>query len=360
MNAATPLAAGFRMPGEFEPHEACWMFWPRLPVTWGEYSPTGRPGLAAAQAAYAAVARAIAPFEPVRMAAAPGDAETAAAACGPDVDVIEMPIDDAWARDTGPSFLLGPAGQLGGVHWGFNNYGNEPYADKPALAEAEYANDAAIGRRILERESARVFSAPLIMEGGALHVDGDGTVLVTEECLLHPNRNPDLTQQEIERHLLDYLGAQKVIWLGRGLVEDETNGHIDELACFVRPGVVLALRRTETDDVDYAALEDNLERLAAATDARGRSLEIIEIHAAPPTFHRGVRLSLSYINCYLANGGVVMPSFESPEHDAAAAAVMAGAFPGRQIAQVPALDIFGGGGGIHCITQQQPMRGNAP
>lgn len=348
------------MPAEWHPHAACWMGWPSNEAAYRDAPLGPSVALQNAKLSYAEVARAIARFEPVRVAAAPGDAKTAAAACGPDVDVIQMPIDDAWARDTGPSFLLGAAGELGGVHWGFNNYGNEPHADKPALAPAEYANDAAIGRRILEREGARVFPAPLIMEGGALHVDGEGTVLVTEECLLHPNRNPDLTKSEIERHLLDYLGAEKVIWLGRGLVEDETNGHIDELACFVRPGVVMALRRTETDDVDYPALEDNLERLAAATDARGRSLEIIEIHAAPPTRHRGVRLSLSYINCYLANGGVVMPSFESPEHDAAAAAVMARTFPERTIVQVPALDIFGGGGGIHCITQQQPVRGNTP
>jgi agmatine deiminase len=352
----TPRAAGYRMPGEFSPHEACWMFWPCLPVTWGETSPTGRPGLAAARSAYAEVARAIARFEPLRMAAPPAHAAAAAAACGDDVEVLELPIDDAWARDTGPSFLLGPAGELGGVHWRFNNYGNEPFAGKPALAPEAYAGDAAIGGVILELEDARAFRAPLVMEGGALHVDGEGTVLVTEECLLHPNRNPTLDRATIEDHLLAFLGAEKVIWLGRGLVDDETNGHIDELACFVRPGVVLALSRSDPADVDYPALQDNLDRLAGATDARGRSLEIIEIEAAPAVMHRGVRLSLSYINCYLANGGVVMPAFDAPDHDAEAAAIMARAFPDREIVQVPALDIFGGGGGIHCITQQQPSR----
>jgi len=350
---ATPRAAGFHMPAEWAPHEACWMWWPWARRVW-DPGLRGPDGLSAARQAYSAVARAISAFEPVRMVARAEDAVEAQRLCCGQVEILELPVDDAWARDTGPSFLLGADGGLAGVNWGFNNYGNEAWAGKPAVPEADFANDRLIASRVLEHLGARRFDAPLIMEGGALHVDGAGTMLVTEECLLHPNRNPGLSRSRIEVLLTEYTGSEKVIWLGRGLVDDETNGHIDELACFVRPGAVLALTRDDPDDPDYEAVQDNLERLAAATDARGRSLEIIEIRAAPPAYHRGVRLSLSYVNLYIANGGIVMPSFDAPEHDAAAAAVLARAFPDRRIVQVPALDIFAGGGGIHCITQQQP------
>jgi len=329
------------------------MWWPWARSVWdpGLRDPDG---LSAARDAYAAVALAISRFEPVRLVTRPVDAADARARFGDAIDIIELPVDDAWARDTGPSFLLGPAGELAGVDWEFNNYGNEAWAGKEALPESAFANDRRIASRLLERLGARRFAAPLVMEGGAFHVDGAGTMLVTEECLLHPNRNPSLNRQEIESLLLEYTGSEKMIWLGRGLIDDETNGHVDELACFVRQGVVLALTRDDPEDPDYAAVQDNLDRLTAATDARGRSLEIIALPAAPPVFHRSVRLSLSYVNLYIANGGIVMPSFDAPEHDAAAAAILAGAFPGREIVQVPALDIFAGGGGIHCITQQQP------
>lgn len=352
-SGTTPRAAGFRMPAEWEPHEACWMWWPWARRVW-DPGLRGPDGLSAARDAYAAVARAIARFEPVRMVTRAEDAADARDRCGDAVQILAFPVDDAWARDTGPSFLVGPAGELAGVDWQFNNYGNEAWAGKAALPETGFENDRRIASRVLEHLGAHRFAAPLVMEGGAFHVDGAGTVLVTEECLLHPNRNPSLTRQEIESLVLEYTGSEKMIWLGRGLVDDETDGHVDELACFVRPGVVLALTRDDPDDPDYAAVQDNLSRLAAATDARGRPLEIIEIAAAPPVHHRGVRLSLSYVNLYVANGGVVMPSFDAPEHDAAAAAVVGRAFPGRQVVQVPAMDIFAGGGGIHCITQQQP------
>ncbi|MGB5544913.1 MAG: agmatine deiminase family protein [Gammaproteobacteria bacterium] len=352
----TPRQAGFRMPAEWEPHQACWMWWPWSDPVW-QPGLDGGDGLAAARTAYAAVARAIAEFEPVRLISRAEDAGNAHDYCGDAVDIITLPVDDAWARDTGPSFLLGPNGETAGVDWQFNNYGNEAFAGKPALTPEQFANDRLLARRLLEHLGLRRFSAPLVMEGGAFHVDGDGTVLTTEECLLHPNRNPGMSRSRIEALLLEYTGSEKVIWLGRGLVDDETNGHVDELACFVRPGVVLALSKDDPADPDYAAVQDNLTRLASATDARGRSLEVVKIQAAPSVWYRGVRLSLSYVNLYIANDGIVMPSFDAPEHDAAAAAVLASVFPERKIVQVPALDIFTGGGGIHCITQQQPRGG---
>lgn len=353
----TPREEGYRMPAEWEAHDACWMFWPCGP---GVFNPglDGKDGLAAAREAYAEVARAIARFEPVKMVATERDAAGAMeAVAGADVEVLEFPIDDSWARDTGPTFVLSPGGGLAGVHWRFNNYGNEPHGEKPAKPESAYANDREIGGRILDHLGLRRFEAPLVMEGGAFHVDGQGTVLVTEQCLLNPNRNPDLSREEIERYLLDYLGASKVVWLGRGLEDDETDGHVDELACFASPGVVLAHAQDDESDPDHAVSRDLLTRLDAATDAEGRDFQVLALPAGPVMRHRGVRLSLSYVNFYIANGGIVMPAFGDEARDARAAEVMAEAFPGREIVQVPALDIFVGGGGIHCITQQQPRTG---
>jgi agmatine deiminase len=199
------------------------------------------------------------------------------------------------------------------------------------------------------------YVAPLILEGGAIHVDGEGTLLTTEDCLLNSNRNPHLTRPEFEMLLHDYLGVKQVIWLGQGLQDDETSGHIDNLACFVRPGVVVALSSHDPQDGNYLALQDNLQRLRSATDAQGRRLEIIEIEQpARREDAQGLRLALSYINFYLANGGVIMPVFDDPA-DSAAILTLTRLFPNRRVVTVPALDLVHGGGGIHCITQQQPL-----
>jgi len=193
-----------------------------------------------------------------------------------------------------------------------------------------------------------------VLEGGAVQVDGEGTLITTEQCLLNPNRNPNLWREEIERLLAGHLGIRKVIWLGEGLVDDETDGHVDNLACFVAPGVVLALTSSDPEDANYKALADNLERLRAASDVKGRPLEVIEIEQPKArTGDDGRRLGLSYVNFYIANGGVVMPSFEDPA-DPRAYETVVRCFPDRQVVQIPALDIVAGGGGIHCITQQQP------
>jgi len=194
-----------------------------------------------------------------------------------------------------------------------------------------------------------------VMEGGAFHVDGEGTLLTSEQCLLHPNRNPDLGRADIEDLLGAYLGIRKVIWLGQGLVDDDTDGHVDNLACFVAPGKVLALSTEDSEDGNFEPLRDNLERLRAATDAQGRALEVVEIMQPKARYGAdGRRLACSYINFYIANGGVVMPAFEDGGRDEDAYEAVARAFPDREVVQVPALDIVAGGGGIHCITQQQP------
>ncbi len=333
----TPAAAGFRMPAEWSRHSRCWMAWPVRAETFPN-------GLPAARAAYAEVAKAIARFEPVTMICPESEVAEVSLACGKGVDVLPMVTSDSWIRDNGPSFVVNEAGDLAGVHWRFNAWGGN-YPD--------HGPDTVVAATLLERLGLPRFEAPLIMEGGAFHVDGEGTLLTTEQCLLHPNRNPHLTKGEIEAHLRDHLGVSRFIWLGQGYEDDETDGHVDEIACFVRPGVVLTLTTDDTTDPNYRIFQDNLERLRLARDAAGRELEIVTLRTPARREQNGVRLTLSYTNFYLANGGVVMPSFEDPADDEALRTFRR-LFPDRQVVPVPALDIVRGGGGIHCITQQQP------
>lgn len=333
----TPFADGFRMPAEWAPHARCWMAWPVRAETFPN-------GLDAARAAYAEVAKAIAQFEPVTMLCPDGGLAEVSLACGKGVNVVPMPTSDSWVRDNGPSFVVNDAGEVAGVHWGFNAWGRN-YDD--------FKLDTDVGRLILEQQGLKRYGAPLVMEGGSFHVDGEGTLLTTEECLLNPNRNPHLTRTEIEGHLRDYLGVREIIWLGQGYEQDETDGHIDEIACFVKPGVVLTMVTDDKSDPNYPVFQDNLARLAAARDAAGRALEVVTLRTPARQEQDGVRLTLSYTNFYMANGGIVMPFFEDPM-DEEALRTFRKLFPERKVVPVPALDIVRGGGGIHCITQQQP------
>lgn len=334
----TPADLGFRMPAEWEPHERCWMAWPCRPESWDN-------GLPAAHDAYAAVARAIRRFEPVTMVARPEDAATARRLLGDDIDVIAWPIDDSWTRDTGPQFLKGRDGTLAGVDWGFNAWG---------LIYEGFAEDAKLAGRILDHVGVRRFTGPQILEGGSIHVDGQGTLLTTEECLFDPNRNPHLRREDIEANLKGWLGVETVIWLGKGLQNDETRGHVDNVACFAAPGKVLMVSSEDPSDPDTATLAENRDRLREARDAQGRPLEIIDLPQAPRCLDaRGNRMALSYVNFYIANGGVVMPGFGVPE-DKDAADVLRHAFPDHEVVSVPAFQVAVGGGNIHCITQQQP------
>jgi len=336
----TPKNQGYVMPAEWHPHAQCWMAWPCHQQTWRTI------GLERARLAYARVAHAILQYEPVTLLVAPGDEASARQACGSDIKLMSLPLNDSWTRDTGPSFLLNDQGKLGGVDWIHNAWGGN-YPD--------YALDNAIANAVLQATHARAFHAPLVMEGGAFHVDGQGTVLTTRECLLNANRNPHLTQADIEGYLSDYIGAKKIIWLNRGLVGDETDGHVDEVACFIAPGKVLCLITSDTKDVNYAILQDNYQTLKNATDVYGNHLEVYTVEQPPATYLASERLTLSYINFYLANGGIVMPAFGHPEQDRQAYAQFIDLFPGYHITQIDALDVFAGGGGIHCITQQQPQ-----
>ena len=356
---STPAEDGFRMPGEFEPHAGCWMAWPERPDNW-------RLGAKPAQEAYAAVATAIAASEPVTMAVADDQFENCRAMLPPEVRVVEVSTDDAWIRDHGPTFVIGGGGECRGIDWHFNAWGGTNGG-----LYFPWDRDERVAAKVLEIEGAARYRAPIVLEGGAIHVDGEGTVLTTEECLLNPNRNPELSREQIERILLDYLGAEKVIWLGPGVFEDETDGHVDNLACFARPGAVLLTWTDDEDDPQHAISRDARERLEATTDTRGRSLEVILLPSPGPLHisseeaegvdagegtqprSAGDRMAASYVNFYLGNSRIVFPLLD-PRHDEEAAAILRRTFPEREVVGVPAREILLGGGNIHCITQQVP------
>ena len=268
--ASTPAADGYRMPGEFEAHAGCWMIWPERPDNW-------RLGAKPAQEAFVAVAEAINGSDPVTVGVSDAQFEHCRSLLSPSIRVLELSSDDAWARDTGPTFLASRDGELRGVDWHFNAWGG-----LDGGLYFPWDRDERVARKILEIEGAGRYRAPIVLEGGAIHVDGEGTVLATEECLLNPNRNPGRSREQIERTLHEYLGAERVIWLGRGVYNDETDGHIDNLACFARPGVVLLSFCENAADPMFAISHDARERLERALDARGRSLEIIPLPVPGP------------------------------------------------------------------------------
>jgi agmatine deiminase len=336
-----PARDGYAMPAEWAAHKRTWMCWPCRVEAWG-----GPEGLLRAQQAFARVARAISTFEPVVMIARPQDVPEARLACAGKVEMFEAPLDDSWARDMGPTFVTGADGARAGVAWQFNAWGNKYHP---------YTNDAALGGTILARAGVPIYTAPLVCEGGAIHSDGEGTLITTEQCLLNENRNANLTRQQIEERLALFTGARRIVWLGEGFSDDETDGHVDNIACFAAPGRVIVGVPASKSHPDTEPVLEAIRRLGQARDADGRRIEIVEIvqPRKPRADWRGRPLQASYVNFYLPNGGVVMPGFDDPG-DEAARAVIADCFPGRDILQIDALDIVEGGGGIHCITQQEP------
>ncbi len=356
-----PRADGFFMPAEWAPHDGCWMIWPERPDNW-------RLGAKPAQGAFVQVASAISEFEPVTMMVSAKQFANARALLPEKIRVVEVSTNDSWCRDVGASFLVDGAGNLAGIDWPFNAWGG--------LTRGMYFPwdlDDAVAGKMLQIERAKAYRAPKVIEGGAIHVDGEGTVLVTEACLLAEDRNPGATRQEMERVLKDYLGASHVVWLGEGVPFDETGGHVDNLACFVRPGVVLLTWTDDPADPLYEVCRDAEARLQGARDAKGREIAVERIPMPTPMFYTaeeaagidqtsggmnrkaGERLAASYVNFYAANGAIIAPSF-GVATDEAAEAVLKRLFPERTIKMIPAREILLGGGNIHCITQQQPKR----
>lgn len=340
---ATPSAAGYRMPAEWEPHQGCVMAWPSSSRTqlWGRH-------YYHAEASYAAVAHAIARFEPVLMVARPQDAAAARSYCGGDVEIVELPIDDSWMRDSGPIFLVGRDGDLAAADFLFNSWGGK---------YVPFDQDAAIGERLCAHLGVKRFAAPMVLEGGAITVDGRGTLITTESCLLHPSRNPGLTKDGIESVLEDYLGVTKVIWLkaGLGLDEDpDTDGHVDGVAAFVAPGRVLLHMARDAAHPDYENLLENRRRLDT-TDADGRPLEIVELdERSRPIELDGVTIVETYVNSYFANGALIVPTAGTAEDERALDRLRA-IVVDRKVVGVPCPVIAYGGGGVHCITQQVPQ-----
>ena len=350
----TPSDDGFWMPGEFAPHERCWMLWPQRPDVWrNEAGP--------AQQVFAEVAATIGRFEPVTMGVPPDQLPHARTLLPESVTLQPFTYNDAWMRDNGPTFVINQNGERRGIDWTFNAWGQ---------LYPHFAEDDRLAEQLLSHLNFGRYRCPLVTEGGAIDVDGEGTLIVTEQSLLDPARNPNRTRNEVELLLRTYLNVQKVIWLQNGVYNDETAGHIDNLCCFVRPGVVALSWTEDSADPQYAISRAAYAILRQSKDAVGRPLEIHLIHQPTPMYmtadeveglsptptHRYTkkRLAGSYINYYVANGGVIAPIFDDKQ-DAPALATLQKLFPDREVVGIYAREILLGGGNIHCITQQQPL-----
>ena len=357
---STPKKDGFRMPGEFEPQKQIWMIWPERPDNW-------RAGAKPAQEAYASVAKAISRFEPVTMVVSAAQYANCRNRLPAEIRVVEMSNDDAWMRDCGPTFLKNDRGEVRAVDWDFNAWGG--------LVDGLYfpwANDDAIAQKVCELEGIDSYRTPgFVLEGGSIHVDGEGTLLTTEMCLLSEGRNPHLSRGEIEAQLREYLNLEKIIWVRDGIDPDETNGHIDDVACFVRPGEVACIWTDDPENPFYNEAQAAYKTLSEATDAKGRSLvvhklcltkkpcllegaETIDAVEGSIPRENGETCIASYMNFLIVNGGVIVPQYDD-ENDALALKQVQLMFPDRKVVGVRTKEVVYGGGNIHCITQQQPM-----
>lgn len=302
-----------------------------------------------ARAAWSGVAHAVAGFEPVTMVVDPHDVDAARKYLSADIDLVEAPLDDAWMRDIGPTFVTGDGGRLGGVDWIFNGWGQQHWAS--------WSMDSAIGAEVVRHAEAELLPSPMVNEGGGIQVDGLGTVLVTETVQLDPDRNPGMSKADVEAELARTIGATNVIWLPRGLTRDTkdfgTRGHVDIVAVIPSPGVLLVHSQRNESHPDFDITRDIIALLAQTRDAQGRSWKIVEV-PAPDILRDGHDwVDYSYINHLVVNGGVIACSFDDPA-DAGAKRILEQAYPGRTVVTVDARPIFARGGGIHCITQHQP------
>ena len=338
----------WRMPSETAPHERTWMAFPREGATLGT-SPAER---TAAYDAWTAVAHAVAEFEPLTMVIDPTEVTRARRMLSAEVELLEAPLDEFWMRDSGPTFVVddGRPGVLGAVDWIFNGWGAHDWAEWAKSAETARVVGAAAG--------AELVSSVLVNEGGGIHVDGEGTVLVTETVQLDPRRNPYADRARVEAELRRTIGATHVVWLPRGLTRDYedfgTSGHVDIVATIPSPGVLLLHAQRDPEHPDHVVTAELRDFLQAQQDAAGRPWRIVEL--AAPTALRDAEgfVDWSYVNHTVVNGGVVACGFGEERADAAAREVLAEAYPGRRVISVDAREIFARGGGIHCITQQQP------
>ena len=358
----TPKADGFRMPGEFEEHDGCYMSWPERPDNW-------RLGGKPAQKVFAEVANTIGKYEPMTMIVSKAQYENAKHWLNDYVRVVEMTNDDSWVRDCGATFVINDKGEMRGVDWEFNAWGG--------LVDGLYFpwdSDDKIASKMCEIERVDSYRTEgFVLEGGSIHVDGEGTVMVTEECLLSEGRNPKMTKEEIGNMLCEYLNCEKVLWIPRGIYNDETNAHVDNMANFVKPGVVVLAWTDDENDPQYERSVEAYNYLTNETDAKGRKLEVHKMYTPKPILitkeesegvdavdgtlprEEGDRLAASYANYYTGNGFIALPVFNDP-NDQKAIDLLKELYPDREIIPIYAREILLGGGNIHCITQQVPKK----
>ena len=355
---STPKQDGFRMPGEHEPQSEVWMAWPERTDNW-------RDGAKPAQRAFAEVAEQISKTTPVTMLVSAAQYDNAVSRLSDDIRVIEMSTDDSWMRDIGASYVVNDRGERRGVDWEFNSWGG--FVDGLYWP---WNRDDQIAQKMCEITGDARYRAPMILEGGSIHVDGEGTLYTTEECLLHPSRNPNLSKEEISLILCEQLNVKKVIWLPRGLYNDETNGHVDNIMHVVKPGEVVLTWCDDENDPQYQISREAYDALTSQTDARGRQIVVHKLPLPGPLFMRaeeaagidiaqgmereaGQRLAASYANYLVTNNQIVLPLLDE-RYDAEVKAILERIYPNHEVNGVPAREILLGGGNIHCITQQVP------
>lgn len=358
--ASNPQSDGFRMPGEFEPHRGTYILWPERPDNW-------RFGGKPAQQVFANVAAIISKYEPVIVGVNQWQYDNARNMLPDNVKVVEIANNDSWVRDCGATFVVNDKQQIRAIHWGFNAWGG--------LVDGLYFpwdKDAKVAMKMAELENTDIYAKlDFILEGGSIHVDGEGTLLVTEECLLSAGRNPELTKDQIEDNLKKYLNVEKVVWLKRGIYNDETNGHVDNICNFVRPGEVVLAWTDDQNDPQYEISKENLDILENSVDAKGRQIIVHKLMLPKPviitkeeslgvdgidgTLPRleGDRLAASYVNYYTFNNAILLPLFNDPS-DQLAIDKLKSLYPDRTIETIYAREILLGGGNVHCITQQVP------
>lgn len=355
---STPKQDGFRMPAEHEPQQQVWMAWPVRTDNW-------RRGAKPAQVAFAEVAKQISRTTPVTMLVNAEQYANAVARLPDEVRVLEVTTNDAWMRDIGASYVVNDQGERRGVDWQFNAWGG--------LVDGLYFpwdKDDQVAQKMCEITEDGRYRAPIVLEGGSIHVDGEGTLYTTEECLLHPSRNPNLSKQELTALLCEYLNVEKIIWIPRGLFNDETNGHVDNIMHLVRPGEVVLTWCEDPSDPQYDISREAYQYLTQQTDAKGRQIKVHKLPMPGPLYieqqeaqdidisqgmerRAGERLAASYANYLVTNQQIILPLLDA-RYDQDVVAMLQKLYPGYRVTGVPAREILLGGGNIHCITQQVP------
>jgi agmatine deiminase len=374
MLRSTPKQDGFFMPAEWAPHKQTWMVWPERSDNW-------RSGAKPAQAAFTNVMRAIAAHEPVTVGVSARQYANASAVLASQqtrhaIRIVELSTNDAWCRDTGPTFVVNGKGDVRGIDWTFNAWGGLAGGANTGRKAGLYFPwdlDDQVAQKVCAMEGiARYRADNFVIEGGGIHVDGEGTLLATEATLLNPNRNPHMTREHIERKLVEYCGIEKVLWITSGIVNDETDDHIDNMACFVKPTHIVLAWTDDTNDPQHARCKAAYDKLQGVKDARGRSIAVHKLPLPPVQYGSAdeyatvdqtadgmarepmTRLAASYANFYICNGGVILPAFGEAS-DQVAANILQDLMPDRNVTLVPSREILLGGGNVHCVTQQQPL-----